>query len=296
MHIALATCTNLPGWEADDLPFHKALEERGIPFTLAAWEDPNVRWQDFDACLIRTTWNYMERCDAFIAWIRHVDQCTRLYNTADVIQWNANKSYLRTLAAGGIPIAPTVWLSAGQGVDIGEIMHTRGWSRGFIKPMVGACAHETLRFDATETGLRAAQDHLNRTLQTDDMMVQPYLPRVEVDGEVSFLYFDGVLSHVVQKVPVPGDYRVQDDFGASDHPYTPTDDQRSLADRVLAQAEAVRPDAGADPLLYARVDFLFGEEGELLLTELELIEPSLFFRHGPDAPGMLADALARRLR
>jgi hypothetical protein len=30
------------------------------------------------------------------------------------------------------------------------------------------------------------------------------------------------------------------------------------------------------------------------LTELELVEPSLFFRHGPDAAERLADALIRR--
>ena len=48
------------------------------------------------------------------------------------------------------------------------------------------------------------------------MMLQPYLETVETEGELSALYFDGVFSHGVRKIPVPGDYRVQDDFGASD--------------------------------------------------------------------------------
>jgi hypothetical protein len=49
-------------------------------------------------------------------------------------------------------------------------------------------------------------------------------------------------------------------------------------------------------LLYARVDMLWGDKGELYLTELELIEPSLFFRHGPDGPSRFADALEQAIR
>jgi len=295
MNIALATCTELPGWEVDDHPFHQALRDRDVRFTLAAWEDPTVQWASFDACLIRTTWNYMEQAEAFSHWVRQTGQLTRLYNSGPVIEWNIHKGYLKDLADAGVPIAPTVWLPKGSSVDVSRCMAERGWSRGFIKPLVGACAFETLRFDRDRDGLETAQAHLERTLRDHDMMLQPYLPRVEVDGEVSFLFFDGALSHVVQKVPVPGDYRVQDDFGATDHPYPPTQQQLSLAQDVLAQAERLRPDAGAEPLLYARADFLFDDDGGLLLTELELIEPSLFFRHSETAPGMLADAVVRRL-
>ena len=295
MNIALATCTELPGWEVDDKPFHQALDARDISFTLAAWDDPSVQWDRFDACLIRTTWNYMEQSEAFVQWVRRTAQVTRLYNSSAVIEWNAHKGYLKGLAEAGVPIAPTVWLPKGTAIDVVQCMKEQGWTRGFIKPLVGACAFETLRFDCDAAGLHAAQEHLDRTLQTHDMMIQPYLPRVEVDGEVSFLFFDGQLSHAVQKVPVAGDYRVQDDFGASDHPYEYTAQQLSVAQDVLAKAEALRPDSGAEPLLYARADFLFGNDGNLLLTELELIEPSLFFRHSKTAPGMLADALYRRL-
>jgi len=49
------------------------------------------------------------------------------------------------------------------------------------------------------------------------------------------------------------------------------------------------------PLLYARVDFLRDDDGRLRLSELELVEPSLFFRHAPHAADMLADALLARV-
>ena len=119
------------------------------------------------------------------------------------------------------------------------------------------------------------------------MMLQPYVEQVERDGEWSAIFIDGDYSHGVRKVPVAGDYRVQDDFGATDMPATFTVDELALARSIV---EAVEAD-----LLYARVDFLRDEHGDLRLTELELVEPSLFFRHAPEAAERLADGLLRRL-
>jgi len=97
----------------------------------------------------------------------------------------------------------------------------------------------------------------------------------------------------VRKVPVDGDYRVQDDFGAHDEPHQFTDAEIELATGIVQTARDL---LGLDEaLLYARVDFLRDPDGTLLLNELELVEPSLFFRHDPDSPGRLADALTRRL-
>ena len=54
--------------------------------------------------------------------------------------------------------------------------------------------------------------------------------------------------------------------------------------------------AVAGDLLYARVDFLRDDAGAMRLGELELVEPSLFFRHEPSSADQLADALLARLR
>jgi hypothetical protein len=115
-------------------------------------------------------------------------------------------------------------------------------------------------------------------------MLQPYLSRVETDGEVSAIFVDGRLTHAVRKVPVAGDYRVQDDFGVSDYPI-------DFPDPALAKAAV---DAAGRPLLYARADFLISDNG-LQLTELELVEPSLFFRHAPHAADVLAGAIQKLL-
>jgi hypothetical protein len=128
------------------------------------------------------------------------------------------------------------------------------------------------------------------------MMLQPYLSQVETFGEVSFLFFGGEFSHSVQKIPINGDYRVQDDFGAKDMPYTASEEEIAMARQTLAAASKVCPGQNGDSFLYARVDYLKDDEGNWILTELELVEPSLFFRHTANGAEMLANTLYEWLK
>ena len=296
MRLAIASCRNLPAWEKDDQPLFHALRERGAGVEVVAWDDPTAVWERFDACLIRTTWDYWDdgaggdRREEFIAWAERVGGLTRLFNPARVIRWNTHKRYLRGLEAKGARLAPTLWLARGSRVDVAQVLRERGWSDGFIKPQVGACARGTLRFAADDEGIAAAQAHLDASLAREDMMLQPYLRRVETEGETSLIFFDGSFSHAVQKIPVPGDFRVQDDYGASDRP------AEVDAAQIAAASALVDVAGGADrPLLYARVDMMRDDDGGWVLAELEAVEPSLFFRHDADAAGRLATALLRRL-
>jgi glutathione synthase/RimK-type ligase-like ATP-grasp enzyme len=282
LRLALATCATVPAWEVDDRPFHAALAARGISATHAVWDDPAIDWPLFDAVVIRTTWDYQEKRDAFVAWAERLAvRGVPLHNPVDVVRWNTHKSYLRDLEQRGVPIIPTEWLARGTSPDIAALCAQRGWRRAFLKPCVGATSRETLRFEA---GDPAAQRHADRLLPAEDLMLQPYLPRVETDGELSAIFIDGELTHGVRKVPVSGDYRVQDDFGATDYLI-------DFPDVPLARAAV---DAVGRPLLYARADFLLADN-ELRLTELELVEPSLFFRHSVRAADALAGAIQKLL-
>lgn len=292
VHLALATCANLPAWEIDDRFLHQALRDRGVVFSQPVWDDRSVDWAAFDAVLIRTTWDYQDKLPAFLAWAEHVSQRTRLFNPAKIVQWNTHKSYLRELAARGIAIAPTRWLSRGSSPDLPALLAELGTPEGFLKPCIGATARETLRFASDATGLRAAQAHLARLLPNEDLMLQPFLSAVTTRGEWSAIFIAGRLAHCVRKIPVPGDYRVQDDFGARDEPYDPSPTERAAATTAMAAATTL---LGAD-LLYGRTDWLWQDDGNGVLTELELVEPSLFFRHCPASAATLADALLARIR
>ena len=110
MKIALATCHDLPGWEVDDKPLHKALKALGATVHTPIWND-EVDWEQFDITVIRTTWDYHANQIEFVDWCRKVP---RLFNNATVVAWNTHKSYLRELSSGGATIAPTSWISAGK--------------------------------------------------------------------------------------------------------------------------------------------------------------------------------------
>jgi glutathione synthase/RimK-type ligase-like ATP-grasp enzyme len=292
VRIALLSCRTLPAWEVDDRPFTEALTALGAEVETVAW-DGDLEWTGFDAAILRTTWDYVGRYAEFLARLDAIGQATRLFNPAPVARWNLDKRYLRVLASAGLPLLPTAWFTTEEGLDLSHWLESQEARRGFLKPVVGASASGTLRFSNSPEGLAAAAAHLARTPAPLGWMLQPYLESVEARGELSAIVIDGEITHAVRKVPVPGDYRVQDDYGAKDYALEPPARLAELSRAAVAAARsALRL---PEPLLYARVDFLEGEDGALWLTELELVEPSLFFRHGPEAAPRLAEALLERL-
>ena len=84
-----------------------------------------------------------------------------------------------------------------------------------------------------------------------------------------------------------------DDFGATDSVVELPAEDLILARRVCE--EFTRRFDLSQALLYARVDFLRDASGSLVINELELVEPSLFFRHCPAAAARLANSLVQRL-
>lgn len=292
MQIGLATCSSLPEWEIDDQPLVEALQRRGVRVHHPAWDDASFDFTTLDACLVRTTWDYEHRRDRFVKWAKATAGHIPFFNHPDVIEWNTHKSYLKDLAQAGVPSIPTEWIEQGEVVELAEVLSNRGWTRGFLKPVVGSTARGTFRFQNDDDSLQQAQTFLAERLAVESMMVQPYLKRVESGGEESIMIVDGEITHAVRKIPVPGDYRVQDDFGASDEPMEPDPAEAKLACRIM---EIVAQRFDIDRLLYGRVDLLRDETGAPLLNELELVEPSFFFRHGSHAGDAIASAILARL-
>ena len=291
MLIALATCSDLKDREDGDKLLHRAFDRLGVPIVRPAWDDLSFDWGLVDACLIRTTWDYTDRPVEFLEWAERVSQVTTLLNPLEVVRWNTHKSYLRDLERLGIPTLPTHWLSAGESTDLNAVLAELGWAHSFLKPAVGATAKGTLRFESTPSGLAEATAHLKRFQPHHDMLLQPYQENVETLGEVSIFFVDSEFTHAVRKVPVPGDYRVQDDFGASDLAFEPSEQVLQLSRRALDAATSAIGTAS----LYARVDFLTDANNELQVIELELVEPSFFFHHCPESAMRLATQLLSRI-
>ena len=286
MNLAIITCSKLPQGVADDQPLLAALNNLGINTHVVAW-DAAVDWSTFDACLLRSVWDYHERITAFNQWLQDTADVSHIINPPSVVKWNQNKHYLRDLSAFGVLTVPTTWISHAQAFDLQQWgQHHAEQQTFFLKPVIGADSSGTLRFNNDQPGLKQARQHLDHWLPEVDMMLQPYLSQVETFGETSAIYFGGQLSHAVRKIPVAGDYRVQDTFGAADVAYQLTAAEMAQSQACLQYLEQNHPE-----VLYARFDFLHDKTGHVYLNEAELIEPSLFFNHGGQAAELFAQKI-----
>jgi glutathione synthase/RimK-type ligase-like ATP-grasp enzyme len=281
--IAIATCAGYEDLKTDDRLLREALEARCAEARSVVW-DEGASWEDFDLCLVRSTWDYHDKHEQFLGWTRRVADATTLHNPADLIAWNSEKTYLRELGTAGVPTVPTVWVERGSDADIEEILSREGWKEAVIKPVVDLGAKNLHRVRA---GDASAQQALATVLARHDAMVQPFLPSLEDEGETSLIYIDGSFSHAVHKRPAKGDFRVQSIWGGTVEIATPERNQLEVAKQALAQLN--------DQPLYARVDLVEDLDGHPALIELELIEPNLYLNTIPSAVQRLADAVQRRL-
>ncbi|MDI1483385.1 hypothetical protein [Polyangium sp. y55x31] len=288
--LAIATCARLPALDVDDVLFREALDARGIAHRCLVWDDPGAPWNEADLALIRTPWDYWDgpgRREAFVAWAERTAARVPLWNGADVIRANTHKSYLRSLEAAGVSVIPTIWLAPGERAEgLARRIEARGFSEVVIKPAVSAGSVGAMRIDA-RTNPDEAEAHAASLVTSGEVMVQPYLRSIESEGELSIVFFGGEPSHAVRKVPRAGDFRSQPEFQS--HVTAAPIDAEAL-DVARAAFAAV-----GKPLLYARVDLVRGEGGALQLIELELTEPSLYFRWSEGSAERFVDVIVSQL-
>ena len=291
LRIAFATCAELRVLDPDDELLAAAVRALGAEVVPCVWDDGAVDWAAFDLVLVRSPWDYHLRRDAFVQWAARVERTTRLLNRAATIAANTDKTYLRTLAERGVPTVPTAWVARdGEAPDLAALLAARDWQQheAIVKPTVGLGSSGLLRIAPGDPDGSGAA-HLRALAAAGDAMVQPFVASLPVAGELSLIYFQRRLSHVVRKQPAAGEFRVQPEFGASAVVATATAQQLAVAERALAcvgGAGGIGGGAGGragdgDALLYARVDLVAGPAGEAWVMELELVEPTLYFEAAP---------------
>jgi glutathione synthase/RimK-type ligase-like ATP-grasp enzyme len=276
--VALATCAALPGLDEDDRPVLAELAVRGIEAVAAVWDDADVDWAAFDLVVLRSTWDYAERCKEFLAW---VESLPSVANAGPVVRWNTDKAtYLRDLACAGVPVVPTRVVPPGDAVLLPAPPFV-------VKPAVSAGGRSSGRFDAGEE--QAARELVGRIHGGGrSAILQPLV--ADERGETGLVYVGGRYSHAVsRRVPLPrggarGGLYLEESVG----PREATGAEREVAEAALAEAPF-------EDLLYARVDLLHDERGRPMVLEAELTEPSLYLGLCPEAAGALAEAIARRL-
>jgi hypothetical protein len=283
--VALAAAAAFPDLFEEGPLLIAALADVGLEAETVVWNDPVVRWTEYDLVLANGIWDNIRHVDEFVRWTERLERDgLRVVNSPATLRWNLDKRYLRELEAAGVPVVPTVWVDHTGNVELeGEVV---------VKPTVSGGGHHTARYQSHEHD--AARRHIDDLIASGRVaMVQPYQPLVDEVGEVGLIFVGGTFSHAIHKGPMirrgagPLDDLIDNQVV---EPTTPADDLIGLGRHAVSAAEQI-----LGPTTYARVDTVRAAGGTPLLLELELLDPLLFFAGQPDKVGGLAQVLAKRV-
>lgn len=252
------------------------LESAGMTVVGRSWAEADGLGS-FDLVMPLLAWGYHRDGQKWRDQVRHWEEVgIRLRNPPSVLRWNVDKAYLGRLADRGAPVVPTLYAEQLTESLLHKASGAFGVDRLVAKPQVSASAWQTIRWspgDPIDQG------------PTGPAMIQPYLPSIESEGEISLIFLGGAFSHAIEKKPQAGDFRVQPEHGAVIRPHKPASDELAAAETILACVD--------EDLLYARIDLVRGPDGSPLLMELELVEPDLYLEHDRHGGAAFAEAVAR---
>lgn len=294
--VALVISEDHPILNQDNAVLEQELAKLGVDASTHKWSDTSVDWSAFDLVVLRSTWDFASRRPEFIEWAKTVPN---LENPVSALEWNTDKEYLKTMAEMGIPTIRTVWLDPARHFS-SQAIHTRLPAFGdfVIKPTVSAGAQGVARYqEATAKARTTAINQVADMLKAGNhVMIQPYLDKIDQDGETSVVFFDGEYSHsflkgaMLSRGTAPSEIYVEEELkaGAAD---------KTFIETAFKAVDAAREILGMEGyFLYARVDMLTGDDNEPLVLEVELVEPRLFIRRHPGAVERFAEAIADRAK
>lgn len=275
-------------WSRVFVRLRDALAAEGIvaiPTPWTAHVDDAGMLKGFARVLPLLAWGYHQD---HARWLRACETWREagvpMSNPAGVLAWNSDKRYLSVLAERGVEIPRTAWTRQLTHERLEQAFVDTGAEELIVKPSVSGGAWRTRRLRRGHV----FEDAWMVDVQGVDMLIQPYLPTIASEGETSLLFFGGELSHVVNKRPVPGDFRVQEEFGGLYEVLpTPPPGALALARQTLSVIDA--------PLLYARIDMVPDADGRWLLMEAELIEPDFYLGVDPQRGAAFVRALCAGL-
>jgi glutathione synthase/RimK-type ligase-like ATP-grasp enzyme len=258
----------------------EALIAAGAEVSPVVWSEP-FDPGEFDLVLPLVAWGYHKHFDRWCAVLDWFEkEGARVQNPIPLLRWNSDKAYLAELYEKGVPVVPTEVADPLKDESLARIRAHFGCADVVVKPPISASAYLTFPIRAGE--------QIPDSVRGRRMMVQPWLENITTSGEWSLLFFGGKLSHSVSKVPVPGDFRVQPEYGGIITRCDPPEGAEDVARAALAAAPA--------SALYARVDLVMGNCGTLQVMELELIEPAFWLAQAPEGGASFAAAVVRHVQ
>lgn len=294
------TYNGLPDLDPDDRKVLDILQSRGVQCQVAVWDAPDADWTRAGVVVIRSTWDYHLKYDRFVEWVDYVSKVAQLFNRPDYVHWNLHKGYLRDLSDHGIATVPTQWLEQGSKsveTQLRGFLNAEATGKIIVKPAIGLATSGVMLVE--ENNFADAVSHVEKLLADFDVMVQPFIASVKDRGERALVFVNGRYCHAAQKAA----FQTLAAAGhAGEKMVDASVDEVELAERVLsAVGEIVRKrnhngkisddDILLPPPLYARVDIVRSNDGQPLIIELELVEPSLFMTFYPQTAEFFASAI-----
>lgn len=266
--VAFLTMDSLAGFVCYDDLLIGPLNELGWSVERISWRKENVNWNDYNAVIVRSTWDYQSDPDKFLRVLETINNSSaHLENSFSILKWNMNKNYLKDLEQQGILIPKTIWRKSffpKKAAQYFDLLHT---DEIIIKPNISGNADNTFRIKKTE--LDDYLSILEQIFNKREYMVQPFMQNIIEEGEYSLFYFGGKFSHAILKTPMENDFRVQEEHGGFLKSVEPVNEQFIQSENILSKIFPLP--------LYARIDFVRTDNSNWALMELELIEPSLYF-------------------
>jgi glutathione synthase/RimK-type ligase-like ATP-grasp enzyme len=279
--IVLVTCATWPDLSISDQCLATALQRRGSTVEVAPWNGPFDPFSQPGAIVLRAAWDYHTAPDLYRHWLARLNPAFT-FNPPALVRWNLDKTYLLELATRGAALARSAVLRADP-ASVADALQRLGMTDAVIKPTIGASGVGVER--VTRGGEAAALSRLMRVKPTEHLLIQEFVPEI-CAGELAGVFFDGVFSHGLRRVPAGREFRVNSQYGGRMEPATLTVDTIRQMATILELLPL--------PPLYARIDGVL-RAGRFLLMEVEVNEPGLGLHLVPGAGERFADALLARV-
>lgn len=274
MKIALATCGRLPEMSDSDKKLIPEFAKHNIEAVPIIWDDPEILWENFDVVIIRNTWDYYTKFPQFVEWLNILEaKEVKVLNDLKIIRKNSHKFYLKDIIEKGFRVIPTIFLNNKSEIYDDDLLKYR---KMVLKPAVSAGSYKTEILSVGDLN----SNNIRSKTSEGDWLLQPFLPEIQTEGEISMIFFGNEYSHSIIKKPTEGDFRVQKQFGGKYLPYTP--DQK-----LLSELNPVFKVFG-EQFLFGRIDgVMLG--GKFHIMEIEMLEPDLYFDFFPEKVGLFCE-------
>lgn len=258
--VAIVSCDRWKKKVYDDLLVQGEFLRQGLDAKIVSWQDPAVKWKDFDVAIVGSMWGYQNDLKNFEQWLKKVEDETVLVNPVAVVRANYDKAkQFRMLKEAGVPVIETQVIKI-NGLRKFELPE----DKFVIKPAISGSGENTFLIKDIE-GFEAVRDKLRILNRTKELLVQPFVPEIRA-GELGIVVIGGEIVNMVRRFPgvIEGSYKVE------------TVARSEISDEIKELVEKITRLPAYEKAVYLRVDIVEREDGPAVM-EVEAFEPQLYY-------------------